>query len=227
MKSHIRAFLSILPLIGALALSPASAQVMKEPTDPLDSLAFVREELEPRQWVEAIESVDSQLDLETREGWNEFRRGAGSWKAFVDRRSGKVEVAEGVGIPWIPGRGNGLTEKDIAAHLGGAKKLGLDALESLARGQAQKLARVLGIDPKSLVLNQGRSGSPSDHVWFVDFDVHRDGLPIEGARVVFRVNHGNLIQFGTENLPAPGTVAPRTKLTRNQALAVVADYIGG
>src|SRR5262249_52961044 len=65
------------------------------------------------------------------------------------------------------------------------------------------------------------------HLWFVDFDVLAGGLPIEGARVVFRVNNGNLIQFGTENLPAPGAAVPAVKLTSAQALAAVAKYIGG
>ena len=66
----------------------------------------------------------------------------------------------------------------------------------------------LGIDPSQLVLNRGRSGQPSGHVWFVDYDVVGDGLKIEGARVVFRVNNGNLIQYGTENLPSS---APRCR----------------
>src|SRR5262249_25579005 len=64
-------------------------------------------------------------------------------------------------------------------------------------------------------------------LWFVDYDVVRDGLPIEGARVVFRVNNGNLIQFGTENLPSPGAVVPPTNLTRDSALAALSQYIGG
>ena len=38
-----------------------------------------------------------------------FKEEAGaSWKVFVDRRSGGVALAEGQGLPWIPGRGNDL-----------------------------------------------------------------------------------------------------------------------
>ena len=72
-----------------------------------------------------------------------------------------------------------------------------------------------------------RSGSPADHLWFVDYNVEISGMAVEGARVVFRVNNGNLIQFGSENLPEPGARAPRVKLSRKQALAVLADYVGG
>jgi hypothetical protein len=41
------------------------------------------------------------------------------------------------------------------------------------------------------------------------------------------VNHGNLIQFGTENLPPSHVPTPKAKLTRDEALAIVSDYIGG
>jgi hypothetical protein len=65
------------------------------------------------------------------------------------------------------------------------------------------------------------------HLWLVDFDIQRDGLKVEGARIVFRVNNGNLIQFGTENLPSPGARTPPQKFGRKEALAVLADHIGG
>ncbi|HXO19615.1 MAG TPA: hypothetical protein VOA87_06780, partial [Thermoanaerobaculia bacterium] len=71
------------------------------------------------------------------------------------------------------------------------------------------------------------SGQPASHVWFVDFDIVQDGLAIEGARVVFRINNGNLIQFGTEHVPAPGVKAPAATVTKDKALAIVASFIGG
>jgi hypothetical protein len=67
----------------------------------------------------------------------------------------------------------------------------------------------------------------ADHLWLVDFDVEIDGFAVEGARVVFRVNNGNLIQFGTENLPAPGGRAPSEDIGRKAALSILADHIGG
>ena len=55
------------------------------------------------------------------------------------------------------------------------------------------------------------------HVWFVDFDVLAGGRKIEGARVVFYVNNGNLIAFGSENLPAPGTRVPAVRVSVDAA----------
>lgn len=61
--------------------------------------------------------------------------------------------------------------------------------------------------PATLVLNRERSGRKADHLWVADFDLVLDGIAVDGAHVVFRVNYGNLIQFGTEGLPNPGASA--------------------
>ena len=74
---------------------------------------------------------------------------------------------------------------------------------------------------ETLALAPQRSGQVAGHLWLVDYDVLRDGIAIEGARVVFRVNNGNLVQLGTENLPSPGTETPLRKIERKEALAVL------
>jgi hypothetical protein len=204
----------------------AAAQVIKEPVDPLDALGYVDERLSPQPVMEPLEDAESELEPGVRNGWHEFR-GNRSWKGQVDRRSGRVDFAEGDGIPWVPGRGNSLKSEDIANHLNGKKKPDLSTLESISRSFLPKVAHLLGVDVKSLKLAAGRSGSPSDYLWYLDYDVEIDGLAVEGARVVFRLNHGNLIQFGSENLPSPNARAPKAQLTREQALAVLADYAGG
>ena len=230
MKFGIRVVPTVLLMIGLLAVAPvvASAQVMKETFDDLDALAFVDERLNPQHAAQPLEDIESALEPEVRNGWANFRAGArGEWKAHVDKRNGRVEIAEGAGIAWVPGRGNGLTRDDIAAHLGDKKKPDLAVLEGIARGYLPRVAHLLGVDPRSLVLNQGRSGQPDDSIWFIDFDVTRDGIAVEGARVVFRVNHGNMIQFGTENLPPAHAPTPKAKIGRDAALAALSAYVGG
>ena len=72
------------------------------------------------------------------------------------------------------------------------------------------------------------SGATADYLWNVDFDVYTlDGRKIDGARVFFRVNNGNLVQFGAERLPAAGEEAPPAMLDRDKALDVLSRYIGG
>ena len=228
-----------LPLCALLA-APVSGQVVKRGTDFLSSLAFAHEKLQAAEQIEPLGDVRAVTAKSLQDGWEAFRLGAGSgsgpdaaeWQASIDKRTGLVAFAEGGGLAWVPGHGNSLTVKDLGGTLkdkprADPERLDLEILDAVARGFLPRVQTLLGVDPAELVLARGRSGQPAAHVWFVDYDVVREGMPIEGARVVFRVNNGNLIQYGTENLPAPSARVPATKVTREQARAVVARYIGG
>jgi hypothetical protein len=224
----IQVGLACLLAIGLAASGPLAAQVVKKSQDALSRRAFRSEELAESQRIEPLQSSQA-IASPTSAGWEAFRRrGSAGWQASIDRRTGLIATAEGGGMGWIPGRGNSLSAADIAANLKGASRTpDLATLEAIARRELGTLAPLLGVDGQQLVLNQGRSGQPAPHVWFIDFDVVRDGLRVEGARVVFRVNNGNLIQFGSENLPSPGAKVPVTAIGRERAKAVVAGFVGG
>ncbi|HEY8019817.1 MAG TPA: hypothetical protein VIH93_01875, partial [Thermoanaerobaculia bacterium] len=200
----------------ALALLPAAAkaQVAKQASDTLASLAFQSERLAPSQPIEALDAAPGDVSFATQSAWGSFRSSVpAGWKASVDQRTGLIAFAEGGNVAWLPGRGNALTRNDVAAYLKpGAARVDLAGVEAIARGYLPRLALMMGVDPSSLVLNPGRSGQPAGHVWFVDFDVVKGGMVVEGARVLFRVNNGNLIQFGSEYLPAPGAAVPPTQV---------------
>ena len=213
---------------ATLFAGAAQAQVAKQGNDTLSSMAFRSDRLQLSEQLESIDNVQGLVASATQSGWSTFHLNAPTeWRAVVDKRHGLVSFAEGGNIAWIPGKGNSLTLSDVAAFVKPGAKVDLAAMEGIARTFLPKVSGMLGVDPKSLVLSVGRSGQPASHLWFVDFDVVVGGMKVEGARVVFRVNNGNLIQFGTENLPAPKSVAPPVKLTSAQALAAVAKYIGG
>jgi hypothetical protein len=191
-----------------LALLPlaSSAQVVPDQEDPLNAFAVLDPRLRPPA------SGAAELDPGARAGWDGFLAGAGGpWKGYVDRLTGHIDVAEGAGIPWLTGGG----------------KADLPRLEATARAFLPRVSRMLGIEPASLKLSPARSGQVADHLWLVDFDIQLDGLAVEGARVVFRINNGNLIQFGTENLPTPGARAPQAAIGRKEALSILSDHIGG
>jgi len=207
--------------IAIAASGPAAAQVAKQSNDALSKLAFRSEELAPSQIIVPLADSRSAAPSAVRSGWEAFRgRTKVEWRASVDQRTGLIAAAEGGGIPWIPGRGNSLTPA-------AGRELSLGTLEAIARRELELLGPALGLTGKDLVLNQGRSGHPADYLWVVDFDLVRDGLVVEGAHVVFRVNNGNLIQLGSELLPSPGATVPPTTVDRFKARAVVAKYIGG
>ena len=54
-----------------------------------------------------------------------------------------------------------------------------------------------------------------------------DGKVVEGARVVFTVNSGNLVAVETENLPELPATPPPTRVSVEQARSALAAYIGG
>jgi hypothetical protein len=187
-------------LLGLLlACAPLAAQVAPETGGELRD----RARIDPRLWIvpSAVALAETPAAL-----------AGGSWATFVDPRSGLIQYAEGSGLPWLPKEG----AKDP-----------LPLLEAEARDFLARLGPALGVRAGELALNRTRSGAAGDHLWIVDFDVVRGGLPVEGARVVLRVNNGNLIQFGTEALPAPGTPTPEFVLTREEAVAALSSYVGG
>ncbi|MFL6233355.1 MAG: hypothetical protein ACJ76N_09500 [Thermoanaerobaculia bacterium] len=222
--------LTLFLIVCALAALPATAQVAKQGNDVLSSLAFVHEKLQAPDDIEPIANVRAVTDKALQNGWEAYKIGVGTsadWNAAIDKRTGLVTFAEGGNVAWIPGRGNKLATKDLGGLLKAKPQIDLEVMDAIARDYMPRVKSFLGVDPAQLTLNRARSGQPAGHVWFVDYDVVREGMLIEGARLVFRVNNGNLIQYGTENLPSPGATVPPTRLTKKQALDAVSRYIGG
>jgi hypothetical protein len=207
--------------------SPLGAVVSTESRTEIGSRAFVSERLLLRPVLQAEGAAAASLLPAVGATWSNFRAEHPRWSAVFDRRSGVLEMAEGDGIPLLPGRGNELTKADIAEHLGGKKAVDLAVAESAVRAYLPRVASLIGVDPASLVLDAGRSGQPTPNLWNVDYNVTRDGLVVEGARVIFRIGHGNLIQFGGENLPSPGAAVPAASISKESAKDMAAAAIGG
>jgi hypothetical protein len=211
--------------LALLAAQGASAQVAPPRTGDLARRTVSSERLAGRESVVPLAEAEPLLAPEARDGWTAFTLGApGEWRAYADRRTGRIEYAEGAGLPWIPGRGNQLTPADVVS---GGGPVDLAALEKIARGFLGRTGKLLGVDPATLVLDRGRSGPAADYLWFVDFDLVRDGRTVEGARVTLTVNNGNLIQFGTVQLPPPDAAVPAIEIERAAALAVLSGHVGG
>ncbi|HXU31108.1 MAG TPA: hypothetical protein VN851_11070, partial [Thermoanaerobaculia bacterium] len=107
---------SLLPwiLIGLALLGPggtASAQPPRDPPrDSPDSFAaLVRTDprFEAREALRPLEDLRNRLAADVLDDWTEVLE-FGDWNAYVDARNGRIEAAEGTGIPWIPGAGNRL-----------------------------------------------------------------------------------------------------------------------
>ena len=231
MDKKMRTTTRILPLaLAGLVIASsaqfAGAQAIREADDALSARAFDAPELRVSSENAPLSDAPSFVSSDTDLAWQAFAAGKRApWAAHVDKRSGRIDYAEGGNVAWIPGAGNSLTAADLGLAANG--KVSLATLETLARRQLAEVGSMLGVDPANLVLNAGRSGQPAAHLWFVDFDVLSGGRRIEGARVVFYVNNGNLISFGSENLPAPGTRTPAVRVPVEAARATFFAYVDG
>ncbi|MEP7010819.1 MAG: hypothetical protein ABJC13_10885 [Acidobacteriota bacterium] len=207
--SHFRPF--VLGMIG-LAFSGATlAQAPLEPNSPFVALARGDQRFEPRESLVPLADRRAALSSNLDRAWNAFQLDHGDWNAYLDAHNGFVESAEGAGIPWARGVG---------------KTADLPSLEGVARRFLADHPGLFGTDGKDLRLNPGRSGPASDSLTQIDFDVMRGDLAVEGARIVFRVGHGNLIQMGSERLPSALAEAPPVRVTRAQAYAKLSAYVG-
>ncbi len=215
------ALILVLLTAGLLVSGMAGAQALRDASDSLAARAFDIGDRRPVADSAPISEVQSKISNETDTAWRAFADAQDvAWIAYVDQRTARVDYAQGGNIAWVPGRGNRLV-----AIPGRAPALA--DLERAARRFLDGAAEMMGVDPAALQLNSGRSGKVSDYLWFVDFDVYLGKARIEGARVVFSVNNGNLVSFGTENLPAPGTMAPAARVSRDTAWATLFRFVDG
>jgi trimeric autotransporter adhesin len=220
-------------LVLAAAL-PATAQVVKAERSQLDDLAFSSPELwttTEGQPLDQIRSERAALAIQpVLEGYDALlTETGGSWSLLFDRVSGAPILIEGSGIPFIPGSANRLTGKDLGLR---ERVEGKDIPLGIVVRKAIKFIKahpgLFTVDIKDLTLNELGSGPIGDHLYFLDFSVMRGDVPVEGAHVFFRMNHGNLVQFGQEMISASlKDFDPKPWVTRETAWQNLAGYIGG
>jgi trimeric autotransporter adhesin len=163
---------------------------------------------------EPLAKVEAELPPATRTDLARFRATAGSgWEIYVDRRSGGMALVEGRGIPWT----------GIASAADGAAK---------ARAFVAEFPNLFQVAGSDLVLDEAASTAfgEGDAYRSVVFRQRIDGVEVEGARVIFRIAHGNLVQFGVDRI-APKTVtagrSAAASLSFEGARSRLASHVGG
>jgi hypothetical protein len=154
-----------------------------------------------------------------------FQRHSQQWEVRWDERNDRPHVIQGVGIPLIPGRGNELSHAGIGASAVG--ELRLEDVEPLLRGFIDEHPELFRVAQTDLRLDP-RSSAGLGHenrLWFVEFQQVHDGVPVHGARVYFRISHGNLVQFGTDRI-AEVRGAARPRIDREEALERALSHAG-
>src|SRR5947199_6094529 len=165
MNCRSRLLSAVVLLVSAMTMllsGAAVAQVAKEGHSTLDGMAFAHPSLIVNESLEPIGNVQSLIGSDVANGWESFRQSAnGEWNALVDKRTGHIDIAEGAGIPWVPGRGNNLGLRDVAAVLNARGTLDMASLDTITRHFLPPVASPLRANPGSLGPNRGPSGRPA------------------------------------------------------------------
>ncbi len=224
-------------VIGVLAILlgwSTQAQVVKRSQGGLDDLTMASGRVRVPQMVVPAEQVRLEESPMAAPGermvfeeWDRFLTENGTaWSLMMDRRTGYPALAEGAGVPWVPGRGNGLQLRDLRESLGANGTVTRATLVKLAKGFIRQYPELFGVDPQDLRVNPVSTGEYGGYLWFVQLDRTYHGIPVERSYVVFRVNNGNLVQFGGEYL-GPIDLDPLPSIDAETAQQVLAAYVGG
>ncbi len=202
---------STLFLCVAVVVSPALAQVPKTPASALDSRVTASPVLRvaPRH---ADANRPGTLAAEAAADRGRFLAGEGAgWRTVVDAASGRVALMEGKGIPWF----------------GDPEAVSLAAARDRALAFVKAYPGLFGADAGALVLEPAASG-PHGGLTFVEFRVVHGGVPVEDARVVFRLRAGRLVQVGQEFVaPSLAALDPRPAIDAAAAWRVAWAHVGG
>src|SRR5437867_1714983 len=199
----------LLILVTGCLVSSSPAMALLVPTSrPLESRSVSPAGFVATVAPQELSAVRAELDPSVLTAISSFKNEAGQdWRFYVDRRSGGMALAEGRGMPWIPGAGNSLDPATVRGS-GLAGAFTIDDLETMARAFIARHELLFGVPPDQLVLDERGSLSfgESNQFWNVAFRQVIAGIPVESARVVLRLSRGNLVQFGVDRT-IPASVA--------------------
>lgn len=221
---------AVLSVCALLAL-PAAAEMRRPvPASTLRDLAFSLDETRIGPQHQDLVAFRTEASPEVLGGFDRFLKEAGGdWVVIGDRLTGLPALAEGKGIPWIPGSANSLTAADIGMD---AEAAGQDVPADLVARRALEFIvghpEMFRVSASDLHLNEAGSGPFSDYLYFVDFRWSYAGIPVEGARLVFRLNHGNLVQFGQEYVSdSIAALDPNPSISVDTAWESLWGFVGG
>jgi hypothetical protein len=145
----------------------------------------------------------------------------GSWSFARDRRTGRMVLVEGSGIPLVPGRGNSLRRAP-----GAPEAPTIEMLEPLVRALIHAHAALFEPTRGQLVLDRQRSVvRDRGRLASLRFAWYVDGVRVEDASVFVHVNSGNVTQIGS---PLVGPIAAETRplVSAETARAAILDFAG-
>ncbi len=204
-----------LALIGlAAALVGPTASLAFEPVARgAASRAFTTPALDVNA---SLSAIDASRAVSRPELQGLFSRHSSQWEVRWDSRNDRANVVQGAGVPMIPGRGNTLT----LDRIGVTRTLTMADVEGRVRAFLAEFPEILKVGGFDLRLRPEGSVHFGDkgEIWFVELQQFHQGVPVEGANVYFRINNGNLVQFGAEKVAEVRLNGLKPKVNPTQAL---------
>ncbi|MBI1747593.1 MAG: hypothetical protein HYR55_13540 [Acidobacteria bacterium] len=161
---------------------------------------------------QVVDSLSDKVSFVNSPAWLNFIGQFGqSWTVSLDRRSGVPALVHGAGIPWV-------SRDDLPS---------LDSLDHTARQFLSDHNDLFKVEPGSLILNREVSSNLGERqeLWNLIYQYYHEAVPVLGAKVVFRINHGRLIQFGAEKV-SPISLSTVPALGRDIAYLSVLRMMG-
>lgn len=147
------------------------------------------------------------------------------WDVQWDSRADRPNLIQGIGIPLLPGRGNKLTLDDLRLkHEGGPT---VRDVEGRLRDFMAEFPELLKVGNFDLRLRPAGTVNVGDdkEIWYVELQQFHRGLPVVGATVFFRINNGNIVQFGSDRV-AEIKLNANPRLDRVAAFAAALKRLG-
>jgi hypothetical protein len=213
MRPSVRLFLFLM----AFVLIPSLALAIEPPQGP--GPGFVQEISSPELEVGPSLVHHERGSAAAIPGLQRFfAHHSDQWEVRWDERGNRPNLIQGVGVPLLPGRGNSLAP---------AGEIQTAEVERRLRGFLGEFSEVLDVAGLDLRLDPKSTANVGEdkQIWLVELQQYHDGIPVEGANVYFRVNHGNIIQFGAEKV-APVRVNTTPRIDGVGALAAVLQETG-
>jgi len=208
----------------ALAIVPPEQSNRQAGSTALLAGAFAVPQLEVQPSLE-IQTRGSQKALANPAMQRFFAFQSDEWEVRWDKRAERPNLIQGVGIPLLPGRGNKLALADLKlAHAGGPTVADVEAKVRAFLADFPELLNLSGFDLRLDAKSTVNAGDDKQ-LWSVELQQYHRGVPVEGAKVYFRINNGNIVQLGAERVAEVRTSA-KPRIDRAAALAAVVQALG-
>ncbi len=148
-----------------------------------------------------------------------FAEHSDRWEVRWDTRSDRPHMIQGPGISLWPEKST-----PTFSERGAPAEVQLEQVARRARGFLADHPQLFGIAPENLRLDRRRSFAAGD-LWLIELEQIHGGLPVIGAGVFLRINHGRLVQFGSQGL-APVELDLEPTLTAGQAFDRALQTLG-